>query len=896
MTEIGDELGRRRLLTLTGAGGSGKTTLALEAATRLRERYPGGAYWVELAPLADDAAVPRALVLALGVQPRPDQSELDAAAAYLAARRALVVLDNCEHLLDGSAEAARSLLEAAPECTVLATSRAPLGIAAEAEWRVPPLSLPPEGGRRAGTESEAVALFAERAREVDSGFALTPENDGAVAEICTRLDGMPLAIELAAARIRMLSPPEIAAGLDDALALASRKTRSAESRQRTLRASIAWSHELLDHRQQRLLRRLGVFAGGCTLELAEEVCADEGADDFLDLLGALVEHSLVGVEEVDAASRYSLLETVRQFAVEQLEQAGETRALRDRHLDAVLAFAERQRELVLGPRQPEVLAALEREAANLLAALDHAIATDGERALRLADALAFWLRHSGRLREGSRAVEAALEAADPAPSPLRARGLASLALIAQNTGDFPRAWELASGAFAMADELGADGAAGYALGVMCELVVFTDTPNARHTLERGVEFGREAGNDWLLARALMELATLDWFQQTHRPGENRLAAHWELIEGVGDRETASYANFVTGSACYATLEHDLARERFDRAIAFAREIRHPVAADAPRGMTVALDVAAGRAEEALRNALAIRDRLLTGGGVYYLSWIELMIALAEAGLDRLDDAARRLEAVVGGAFGAPAPPLVWAQAVLGEVSRLVGDRETAHAHATAAREAALALGNRWNGVQAELVLGRLAAERGDLTRAEELHHSALAVVLEDGLYLELASAMEGLARVAAGLAGHAEAARILGCASRVRRERGPVPWPAQLAELDELTASVRAAIPDEFDAEHARGEALSEAEAVAWIRRARGKRKRPPGGWESLTPTELEVARHAAAGLTNPQIGERMFISRATVKTHLSHIYAKLGITNRVELASEVERRADPRA
>ena len=268
---------------------------------------------------------------ALGVRPLPGQTELQAACAYLAARRGLVVLDNCEHLLAGCAGTVGALLKAAPAVVVLATSRSRLGVEGEAVWQVPPMSLPASaasGGALAG--SDAVALFVERARQARPAFTLSDGNAECVARVCAGVDGLPLAIELAAARLRMLSVEQIASGLGQRFRLLSGGPRTAAQRQQTLRASVQWSHELLSRDERVLLRRLSVFAGGFTFEAAEQVCAFDAVerDRLLDLLASLVDQSLVLAAEQGSVMRYRLLETMRQFARERLAEAGEEASLR----------------------------------------------------------------------------------------------------------------------------------------------------------------------------------------------------------------------------------------------------------------------------------------------------------------------------------------------------------------------------------------------------------------------------------------------------------------------------------------------------------------------------------------------------------------------------------------
>ncbi|MGH3801251.1 MAG: ATP-binding protein, partial [Pseudonocardiaceae bacterium] len=436
LAQIGDPLRRARLLTLTGSGGCGKTRLARQAAADALDRHPDGVWWVELARLEAATLLPAAVIGALGLREVPGRPLLDTLVEHLRTGRALVVLDNCEHLLAACAQFADALLRGCPSLTILATSRAPLGVPGEVTWRVPSMSLPAEP-RRERIEtlrlSDAVSLFIDRAMLVRPDFAITSANAPAVAQICHDLDGIPLAIELAAARVRMLAPDQIARALSDRFHLLTGGARTVMPRHQTLAASIDWSHELLRDGERTLLRRLSVFAGGWTLDAVEQVCPGEGIDhyDVLDLLTGLVDKSLVTTDEQGPETRYGLLETVRQYATARLADAGEIDGLRDRHLAYHLALAEAAEPQVLGAgRDDPVLHTLATELPNLRAALERAAATDPNAGLRLVAALfLFWL-FTGRYREGDTAYARALDAAGEEPTPLRGRVLAGRGYLA----------------------------------------------------------------------------------------------------------------------------------------------------------------------------------------------------------------------------------------------------------------------------------------------------------------------------------------------------------------------------------------------------------------------------------------------------------------------------------
>ncbi|MGW4568363.1 BTAD domain-containing putative transcriptional regulator [Streptomyces sp. NPDC004561] len=438
MAEVEQLLRRGRLLTLTGAGGCGKTRLALAVAARRGDGFRDGAWFVDLAGLAEPDLVPDAVAAALGLCLPPSGGRRPALVAQLAGRELLLVLDNCEHLVDACAALASEVVAGCPGVSVLATSREPLRSYGERTFRVPSLELPDPRRLPPLADLErfaSVRLFVERAADVSPGFRLTEGNAAAVAQICFRLDGVPLALELAAARVPMLAPRQIAERLDDALALLSRGTRHGATRQETLLATLEWSHRLLDDEERRLFRRLAVFTGGFSLAAAEEMYADgTHAGPVLDVLGRLADKSLVSAEPRQDEVRYRLLETIRQYALDRLRATGELAAAEARHRRFYLALAE------AGDREPPTGVSgamsleLEADYGNLRAALRSLLRHEPDGALRLAVALRSFWPERGRLAEGRRWLEDALAAA-PEPSPQRARALMGCAVLAVRLGD-----------------------------------------------------------------------------------------------------------------------------------------------------------------------------------------------------------------------------------------------------------------------------------------------------------------------------------------------------------------------------------------------------------------------------------------------------------------------------
>ena len=397
--QIKKRLEQSRLVTLTGSGGVGKTRLSIQVAHEILDEYPEGAWLVELAPLTDPALVTQAICAVLDVDPPGNTSALDTLTDYLGTKKLLLVIDNCEHLIDACAQAAEGLLHACHNLRILTSSREALGIEGESSYRVPSLSLAdPKGEWQRIERSEAVQLFVERARTTLPEYQLTEANAPTIAQICQRLDGIALGIELAASRVKLLKVDQIAKRLDDSFRLLTGGSRTALPRQQTLRGTIDWSYNLLTNEERRTLQRLAVFTGGWTLEAAEAICENE---DTLDLLIHLVDKSLVSVDrEQHREPRYYLLETIRQYAREKLSESGEGEVIRARHLAYFLNLVQRARPELYGGGQVEWLHRLEDEHENLRAALEWSLQNDPASGQRLATALWWSWSLRGYLSEG----------------------------------------------------------------------------------------------------------------------------------------------------------------------------------------------------------------------------------------------------------------------------------------------------------------------------------------------------------------------------------------------------------------------------------------------------------------------------------------------------------------
>jgi predicted ATPase/DNA-binding CsgD family transcriptional regulator len=441
-TEAGMLLAERRLLTLTGPGGSGKTRLALAVANDATEEFEDGVWWVTLASLSDPELVPQAVASVLGVRERPGRPMTEALADHLASRDELLILDNCEHLVEACERLVGALLYACPKVRILSTSREPLGVAGETVLLVPPLSLPdpdhPPAPKELG-RYEAIRLFADRAASATPTFELTERNAPDVALLCRNLDGIPLAIELAAARTKVLSAKQISSRLAENFRLLKSTSRTADPRQQTLAATLEWSHDLLAEPERAVFRRLSVFAGGFTLEAAEMVCAGEDIEEegVLDLLSHLIDKSLVSVAEHEGAeARYRLLEIVRQDALEKLVEADEAEGARWRHARYYLALAEEAEPELSGAQEGIWLERLEAEHGNLRAALGWSLeGGDAGLGLRLAGTLGgFWYKR-GHLGEGRLWLERELAADGTSSQIERATALDEAGWIALYQGD-----------------------------------------------------------------------------------------------------------------------------------------------------------------------------------------------------------------------------------------------------------------------------------------------------------------------------------------------------------------------------------------------------------------------------------------------------------------------------
>jgi predicted ATPase/DNA-binding SARP family transcriptional activator len=531
-----------RLLTLTGTGGIGKTRLGLQVAAEVLAQYPGGVWLVELAPLTDPELLPRTIATTLGVRQEPGRTLLSTLDEYLRVRRVLLVFDNCEHLLETVATVAEHLLSWSPELHILTTSRQALDLAGEAVWQVSALSLPSSARPADDTnllEYEAVRLFIDRVSSSNPRWALTEQNRPAVARLCRCLDGIPLALELAAARVKMLTVEEIVSKLDDRFDLLFSGCRSVMPRHQTLRAAIDWSYSLLRPKERTLLHRVSVFAGGWTLAAAESICAGEGIEKcaVLTLLSHLIDKSLVIVEPQGAESRYRLLETIRQYAAQKVSESEEVARIYARHLDWFLQLAEQSDLAFSRPEQGFWFMRLEVERDNLGVALQWSLqaARDPDKGLRLCVALwRFWQAH-GYVSEGRRWFDLAFSLPDASSKSFQAKAFHGASALACMQGDFE---------------------------------------HARVYIDQSLTLQRETKNRCGIAHELHRLGIIAYYvgdyQQAIRLQEETLALCYEL----GDQCGIARAINGLGIIALDQGDYDQAASKFEECLAVYRQLGH----------------------------------------------------------------------------------------------------------------------------------------------------------------------------------------------------------------------------------------------------------------------------------------------------------------------------------
>jgi predicted ATPase/DNA-binding CsgD family transcriptional regulator len=882
-----------RAVTLTGPGGCGKTRLALRVATLAEAGFEHGARLVELAPVTDPALVPASVAQVLDISERDVATPTAGLVRVLADRELLVVLDNCEHVLEGAASLVVALLERCRRVRILTTSRERLDVPGELVFPVPPLGLPADGSAARVAASEAGVLFAACACAANPAFEMTAQNSGAIAELCTRLDGMPLAIELAAARCSTLGPVQLAARLDSRSGLLSGGP-ARPGRHRSLEALVAWSYELLDDAERRLLARLSVLRGGFELDTAERVAGGGPLEPeaIAGLLASLADKSVVQIHN-GATVRYSLLETIRQFAAARLASSGEDRATHLRLLEWALGMARSAEAALASTEWPSWAGRLSAEQANMRAALSWALGSEEPEAGReLAARLARWWIVTGRYSEGGQFLALALGVpAAPAPQ-VQARVLLGAAWSAYNLGDNPRAARLADEGLACARQAGEPQLELWGRNLLAGLAWMAGNPGQVRALLQDSTGLLEQADRALAARAHVLLANAALLTGDLAGNQRHGQQAAELARTAAGQEGLALALTVTAVAAIAGAGISPSTQAaLDEAVTVASTLADCFTETIMRHWRARLFATIGQLEAAETEV----QLCWTAGRNGAIRLVEVLAPLAEARLAiAAGDSAAAISALGRAADGGRqagvaqfVPATLAAHACLAAIA---GD-ESAAAAAIAGTRAAL--NERHEAVtQATLTYAQaiMAWHRGELTDAERLARTASLQWHRCGDRMDTSDGIELLGVLAAARERFSDAARLLAAADAAR--------PRLLYLTPSFTAGRRAAARavgqarhtlgnDSFTRAWEEGRALTLDDAVAYAARKGGGRKRPAAGWASLTPTELEVVRLVTEGLRNEAIAQRLFIAPGTVKVHLSHIFAKLGITTRAELAAQ---------
>lgn len=889
---VADLIAKERLVTLCGPPGVGKTRLALEVASAEAARKAGRTWWVDLATVSEPDGVVPGIARVLGVHTHSGRPLIDALVLWLRDQQALVVLDNCEHLATAARDAAAALLEDCGDLRILATSRQPLGLAGERRVEVGPLPVPEAGAGVADVAaSEAGQLFCARASAVYPMFELGPQEAVAIGDICRRLDGIPLAIELAAGRIGVLSPTEIAARLSDRFSVLGGVPRSFNSRHRTLAEALDWSYELLSTAEQALLRRLGIFPGEFDFAAAEAVCpgGDVGPAALLDLLAGLVAKSLVVATTSPTPARYRLLETVRAYAAERLAATDEADDLADRHAQWYLRLAEEAERELTGPRQRAWLHHLDAEYPNLSQALRWLLVQGrAEDPLRMAGALIFYWRLRGQFDEGRRWLAAALKQSQEALPSLRGKALWGIGLLSLMCEEAATAEQALAESMDVFNRLGDATGLGRVLLVLgnCRLDT-TGAAAAQEALDQSVALARQAQDEWCLAHALSLAGRGRIAAGDVETGRTMLEEALLVAERSGDDQGRRIAQAILAQLAVTQGDLPRARRLAEASLSICTALRDPYGVSAALLILGNVATVEGRYDLArsLLEESSDLSRRMNGSGA---AGLEPLMAVALAQGD-LEYAGHLIGELMDDDRASRAPWLL----SLAELALASGDLESARQHLDHKLVTEEVAAGTLRGGKALHASGRLSRLQGEGRVAESRHSQALALRLELGDLPGVAQSLESLAALAAAGGDGDRAARLWGAAESIRQTGGFVRPPVEQTSYDEDIAAARAiSSVEEFEAAWREGASLTAAEAAAYALRGRGRRAtRPEHGWKSLTPAELQVAHLVAEGLTNGEIAERRFVTVSTVKDHVQKLFVKLSVKSRVDVAKEVLRR-----
>lgn len=886
LARLDDLLASSRVVTVLGPGGSGKTRLAVEAAHRSLDDHDS-VEWIDLAKVAHRDGVDDLVVSELSIHAGP-RAPRQRIVEHLRARRALVVLDNCEHVLHAAGSLVEDVVASCSGVTVLTTSREPLELGSEALLRLGPLTVPMDAEGVDLFDCDAGILFGERVARVREGGIDSAEDRAAAAEICRRLDGIPLALELAAARARSMPLTVVAERLERRFALLVGGTQTALARQRTLEASVAWSYDLLDPVEQSAVRQLSQFSG--PFDLVDAMAfLDVAEPDPRDVVASLVDRSLL-LEERDATTaRYRMLETVRFFARDRALQADESATLRDRHLAWVSDVVRSESATFEQAGAAAALLRLDRIVEEIRAALDWAASTDrpADALEILTDLMWYWVWR-GMAGDALRRYEELGPLDGIVDDHLLARaGFARFKVQSHALPDHDALEACAAATLDEAIRVGDTAVEGRLRLLLATHRGFRDPVGQRSDLDAAADLCREHGGPFWSAMADCHVSQSLLFQvrlldaQVPVAATERAAAasgiRQLVVESIGRRATIAFGLGDHDGALQALADVDAALEGVD-----SREMR---------AMTLAaatwVHVHRGDVEGVIARTSREIDDYVRDEDLQFVPLLLAPLAAARIAAGQAAVACEELAVVWN-------HPEVQAAKVYGFVLvpvyaaalRAAGKATDARTLVLDGLQIAAGLESDAFAAQLALLLGAFDLDDGDPASAEPRLHDALDALHRAGHRQDVCDALEELAHLELDFARPAAAAVLLGAAAAERDAQRVVLRPWRQTAFDDTVARTRSELgDDEMEERWARGAALTLDEAVALARRGRGERVRPTFGWDGLTDTERRVAQLAADGLTNPQIADHLVVGRETVKSHMASILRKLGVRNRTELA-----------
>lgn len=880
------------IVTLVGTGGCGKTRLAAEVATRSVEGFRDGVVWVDLASLRDALLVDDAMAAAFGVR-RGSRPPRDQVIEHLRTRQVLVVLDNCEHLIDAAAGAAVAVRDGCPAVAVLATSREPLNVSEEVVRRVPSLRVPDQETVEAVLASEAGAFLLDRLGQASPGTTVTGDDAPAFAEVCRRLDGIPLALELAAARIRVSTPRAVAEGLSERFRLLTGGSRNALARQRTLEASVAWSYQLLPEAEAAMFRRVCVLAGPFTVDAAVVIAgADGDYREVADALSSLLDRSLL---QDAGGGRVRMLETLRHFARERLLESGEADEVRDRHLGW---FAEACRDVdarLWGPEPRVVLDEIDRQVDDLRAAMQWAIDSGrGDQVVAITVPTVWYWILRARIPEALEWLRRA--AADElAPERQLQAAWATLHMLVHHNAVHDEMEPVWAAAIDLAVSLGDHGMEGRLKVVWGAHLGFRDPDAGIAMLDEARTLCDSVGDGHWGAYAEGSIA-LCW---TFR-GRDDLAAEHLRAMTVRRQALESHRMMIEDLTRRAIVDYPLGR--YDSVVDAAATVTAALEGISEinvQGTALAfagsVEIERGGASQVVADMERLLERYLRDGELQHIPSILLTLSRALLAEGRADAAAAHLLS----AWSVPdlqafVRARLWFRHDLALADLLAGRSEAAVAGFGEMLDDATRVDNPQEQARAHFWLGQIDRRRGEAVRAGAHLHTALDIHARHGFRQLAAGALEAIAGLELDHRRPVVATRVLGAAAAVRAEAGVTFRLGWQTEYEADVDSARAALDDVgFAKEWDAGAAAGLDDAVDVARRGRGSRGRPAFGRDSLTTTEEKVAAFLVEGRTNPEIAEALLMGRETVKTHVSSILRKLGLGNRTQVASALAARGE---